>query len=526
MPAETRITEPLADLPRSVLEEVVNRLRALRAAGQPITAAVEAHADALGVSERTLWRWIKHGLPQPRRAPRLLTEDEQIEFFRVNGSVARLWRALGGDDFGVSLRTMQRAVKATLTPAQRAHASGGVRESRKLTIYTSEKEKRRNDLLQIDSYEVPVYLDGDPGNRPWLVAAIESFSRAIWAYKFCSARPTQTDVLDVLHMAVIGNPDIGPAKGIPAAIRCDLGLEYLADSVRDFALVLGSEIKPTHPYAPHEKGKIERLFRTLDQESFGELANHSGGPRRADNRLYWCEADPHLTLAQLEERFRAWARYYNTERPHKGIAGQIPAARWTTDPTPLRTADPQFVAWMATASGKRTVTKKGVQHDNNHFVDEDAKLLRLVGETVEIRYRPGDDTHVNVWYQRKLFCVAVNADQLTADQLKNFRANRTRINKEAAEYRRLANKRAAAEMEPSDPQRRAPNGASDQHAPSAPSNGNAAAPPTNGAAPDARRSNGRGVTARPSAPALSLLTYSGAPAPDPTTPNLEGNDHD
>ena len=86
--------------------EAVARLRARRAAGQPVSALVRQTAQVLGISERTVWRSLRSE-PETREIERL-PEDWIDRYLSWGGNVAAVWRELGAEaDAGCSLRTMQ-----------------------------------------------------------------------------------------------------------------------------------------------------------------------------------------------------------------------------------------------------------------------------------------------------------------------------------------------------------------------------------------------------------------------------------
>jgi putative transposase len=134
----------------------VARLTGLREAGQLSPVHIRLVADGLGVSARTVRRWIEPGAPEtPRRpgaAPYELSETDREAFAYFRGNIAAVHRArsavLAGlptaaglpvPDFlcegwreakPVSDTTLERAFNTGMTPAQRAgtsypqHASG------------------------------------------------------------------------------------------------------------------------------------------------------------------------------------------------------------------------------------------------------------------------------------------------------------------------------------------------------------------------------------------------------------------
>lgn len=104
----------------------------------------------------------------------------------------------------------------------------------------------------------------------------------------------------------------------------------------------------TTPYSPWQKGKIERLNRTIDQELLCGLPGWTAGPRGPNGRLLADSAAP-LTLGRFVALFAKWVGAYNTERPHRGLGGLTPLQRWEQDVTPVPTVAAEEVRWMLLA---------------------------------------------------------------------------------------------------------------------------------------------------------------------------------
>jgi putative transposase len=105
------------------------------------------------------------------------------------------------------------------------------------------------------------------------------------------------------------------ARWHPGRLRWDHGLEFAAAAVEQAALALGIDVDPATPYAPHEKGKIERLHGTITETFVVGLPGQLEAPGAP------------LALGELVERFDAWVRAYNTGRPHRSLAGRTPLDR-------------------------------------------------------------------------------------------------------------------------------------------------------------------------------------------------------
>lgn len=152
------------------------------------------------------------------------------------------------------------------------------------------------------------------------------------------------DVVDVFRMAVA-------LHGPPASLLCDNGAVFTAAPRGGKVLLqaelerLGIAAKNSRPYHPQTCGKVERLHQTLKRY----LANQS----------------PVSTLSELQEQLDAFARYYNTTRPHRALGGRTPLqayrARVKARPAAAPSADAHFRVREDRVDDSGTVT---LRHDS------------------------------------------------------------------------------------------------------------------------------------------------------------------
>ena len=114
---------------------------------------------------------------------------------------------------------------------------------------------------------------------------------------------------------------------------------------------------PAIPTDLGQKGKIERLHRTIGEGLIATLPQYTGGPRRANGKLY-AQPGP-LTLPQLQTRIREFIDAYNTEHAHASLGGVTPAQKWVSSPVPLDVVEPERLRWMLMADQTRQVLKDG-----------------------------------------------------------------------------------------------------------------------------------------------------------------------
>jgi transposase InsO family protein len=155
-----------------------------------------------------------------------------------------------------------------------------------------------NECWQADFTHWP--LAGGTGTE--ILAFIDDHSR----YAIClRAHPVVTGpiVLAAFRTAV-------EHHGVPASTLTDNGMVFTtrfrrgSNSFERELVLLGVEQKNGKPNHPQTQGKVERFWQTLKK---------------------WLRAQPPAaTLAQLQTQLDTFADYYNTQRPHRSLAGATP----------------------------------------------------------------------------------------------------------------------------------------------------------------------------------------------------------
>lgn len=221
----------------------------------------------------------------------------------------------------------------------------------------------------------------------------------------------------------------------------------MAGAVEQACLALGIGVDPARPYAPHEKGKGERLHRTIAETFAATLPGFTGGPR--DERGQLEAAGELLALADLVARFAAWVGAYNAERPHRGLNGATPAQRWTGDPTPLRLVAPEDARRLLTARRAAKVQRDGVHRGGLAYVA--VELAELVGEEVELAFAPYDQRWVEVYWRGEWVCAAYPHNAHSPEEQARILTERRAHAAELRRRQRRAHRQAQARLGPSTP---------------------------------------------------------------------------
>jgi putative transposase len=430
-------------------DAAVKRLLVLKQDGRLPKGSIQVAAVSLGVSERSVHRWMAAGGYEPKkREPWALTAEARQAFYLSAGVPKRAHDML--IDAGVevrSLRVYYRSLQRELSAATRAYAREGEGGWRKHCVYLSWEPKGRNEVWEADHAQLDVHVVPLRGSRlqsPWMTVIVDACSRLImgWALSFY---PTSAEVLAALREAIVVDPERGPWGGVPHVVRFDGGRDFLATAVSRAAAEVGFLIDMTAPYSPYQKGKVERLHQTIAKELIAKLPHSQAGPRRADGKLYAQPRGP-LTISDLQEEIDRYVRRYNRERKHSSLGGLTPEEKWHASTTILDVVEPDALRWMMMADQTRNVAGNGIRFQGEAYIAPE--LHEIEGRTVQIRYMPHDKRTIEVFTESGHFCTARPQGELQGPDrvaVLNFRHEAKRT---AAKEKAKASRAAKARTEP------------------------------------------------------------------------------
>ena len=151
--------------------------------------------------------------------------------------------------------------------------------------------------------------------KAYLVTLFDDASRLVAHSAFCPGE-TALDIEGVLKQALL-------KRGLPIKLVVDNGAAYRAQTLQGICARLGIHLIHCRPYAPEGKGKLERWHRTCRDQFLSEL----------DERLI-------TGLDDLNARLWAWLEQVYHRRPHAGLNGATPLARFQQDLPSIRTLGP------------------------------------------------------------------------------------------------------------------------------------------------------------------------------------------
>jgi putative transposase len=235
---------------------------------------------------------------------------------------------------------------------------------------------RVNEIWTADLMNGPVVA----GRSCHLAGIIDDHSRFLTGHQFIR-RPDAVRFAGVLRSAVT-------RYGIPATLYADNGGCFTDASLARSCAVLGTKLVHSQPGKPAGRGKIEKVFQTIQQQFLVEITGDKADPAR----------HPVASLAELTDLLDHWVREVYHPRAHSET-GEAPQARYeaagraaSPDAALLREA----FAWSAVRLVRKTATVE--LEGNVYSVDP-----FLVGRKVELVFDPFDMTRLTVyWAGRKV----------------------------------------------------------------------------------------------------------------------------
>lgn len=148
------------------------------------------------------------------------------------------------------------------------------------------------------------------GRKTYLFAFIDDHSRAVVGHRWGFAE-------DAVRLAAVLRPALA-SRGVPEYVYVDNGSAFVDAWLMRACAKLGIKLVHSTPGRPQGRGKIERFFRTVNQEFVIEIAAGDGNPGRQIGYL-----------DELNRLFTAWVENVYHRRVHSET-GQAPLRRWMT----------------------------------------------------------------------------------------------------------------------------------------------------------------------------------------------------
>ena len=298
-----------------------------------------------------------------------------------------------------------RSIVGGIDPAMATLAHEGAAAFRdKYELVHRHRAAKPNATWQADHTQLDILvLDaGGKEARPWLTTVVDDHSRAVAGYMVMLCAPSALNTSLALRQAIWRKADPAwPVCGIPDVLHVDHGSDFTSLHLEQAAADLRIRLIYSGIARPQGRGKIERLFRTINTELLPELPGNLRNGKPA--------SPPRLSLAELDAAIGAYIVSTYNARPHRSI-GMAPVDAWRGDgwlprmPETLAELD----ALLVMVAKPRTVHRDGIRFEGLRYFDP--TLAAYVGEPVTIRYDPRDMGEVRVFHRNTFLCRAVSAD--------------------------------------------------------------------------------------------------------------------
>lgn len=260
-----------------------------------------------------------------------------------------------------------------------------------------------NEIWQADHTELDLWVLDAAGRpaRPWLTVIEDDHSRAVAGYAVSLESPSSLNTALALRQAIWRKPEpVWHVCGIPDVFYTDHGSDFTSRHIEQVAADLKIRLVFSLPGQPRGRGKIERLFNTINQMCLAELPGYA--PRGTPDRAGLAA----MTLPELDAAIGRFVRDVYHQRPH-GETRQAPQARWDAAGFLPQLPDSleQLDLLLLTVARPRKIHPDGIRFQGFRYLDP--TLAAYVGEPVVIRYDPRDLAEIRVFHDDRFLTRAL-----------------------------------------------------------------------------------------------------------------------
>ncbi len=408
-----------------------------------------------GISIRTAERWLvryrQDGLAGLARAIRsdadahrlpadLVAFIEGMGLKKPRSSAAAVHRRIGNiakaEGWPVPSYSSVYAILANLDPAMVTLAHDGASAFRnRYELIHRHRAETANAIWQADHTMLDLLILDQAGKpvRPWLTTVMDDYSRAVAGIMVFVDAPSILNTSLALRQAIWRKGDPAwPVCGIPDVLYVDHGSDFTSNHLDQVAAGLKFRIIYSAVARPQGRGKIERLFGTLNFELLPELPGHLVKGKAT--------SPPKLSLAELDRAITAFIAGTYHVRVHSETE-ETPLDAWRGNgflprvPETLEELDLLLVMHVK----PRTVRRDGIHFQGLRY--QHPTMAGYVGDAATIRYDPRDLSEIRVFYRNNFLCRAVSEEHagevvtlkdIQAARRMHRRSLRTTINERVA----------------------------------------------------------------------------------------------
>ena len=295
-------------------------------------------------------------------------------------------------------------VVESIDPAMATLAHEGSKRYKEVFDLVHRREAAKpNEIWQADHTLLDLWVltpSGRPA-RPWLTLIEDDHSRAVAGYAVNLEAPSALTTVLAFRQAIWRKPWPGwHLCGIPGAFHVDHGSDFTSAHLEQVMADLRIRAFFSLPGQPRGRGKVERIFGTINQMCLPSLPGYA--PRGTADRA----GQARLTLAELDEEIGIFIREVYNLIPH-GETGKPPQQRWEAGAFIARMPDSleQLHLLLLTVAKPRKIHPDGIHFQGLRYLDP--VLAAYVGDTVVIRYDPRDMAEIRVFTAAGFLCRAV-----------------------------------------------------------------------------------------------------------------------
>jgi putative transposase len=423
MDQEPNMEPALAACTEEERQEAMGRFAVLRPHLNDGVPLPEAARDA-GVPLRSVQRWLARyratGLAGLVRAKRSDTGHRKLPAALVDVIEGMALRKPRPSVAAIHRRMRELATRRTWTPPSYSSVYGIVRHLHPAMVTLAQDGpaafRDRYELIYRHRAEGPnaiwqadhtlldiMVLDANGAAvRPWLTIILDDYSRAVAGYTIFLGAPTALQTALALRQAMWSKPNAAwPVCGIPDVLHVDHGSDFTSTHLEQVAADLHCQLVYSTVGRPQGRGKVERLFGTLNTECLAVLPGYLSHGKPA--------TPPRLSLPELDTTIGDYFLGTYNNRPHREIS-IAPIKAWLGQgwlprmPESLEALDLLLVM----VAQSRMVRRDGVHFQGLRYMDP--TLAAYVGEPVTIRYDPRDIAEIRVFHRHRFLCRAINPE--------------------------------------------------------------------------------------------------------------------
>lgn len=266
--------------------------------------------------------------------------------------------------------------------------TSGSGPSAALPLQRASMDHCRLDLFVVDEET------GLPLGRPWLTVILDECTRMILGFSLSFDEPSAMTVMRALRHALLPKMDLQDVKnpwpcwGIMRTLVVDNGLEFHGHALDFVAGQFGITIQTCPRRQPWYKGKIERFFRTIQNELISLIPGRTFSSifERGD---YDSSRHAAVSLSTLQRVIQMWIADVYHVHAHSALQ-QSPLDKWEGVIDQVDRHLPDSAQWVEASFGKpdtRVLGHEGIQFDS---------LFYNSPEMGDLRSRLGDRITVDI----------------------------------------------------------------------------------------------------------------------------------